>query len=101
MLSTIAPVDMSRSTSAVMKPLVSSAPVATPSPREELARPRLLDAGAELRVLAHRIALLPVGEEEPPQLLMPGEVDAEQLPRLALVPVRAGVHLDRRRDARL
>src|SRR5438445_6284099 len=101
MLSTMSPVEMSRSISAVMKPFVSIAPVATRSPREELARPRLLDARAQHRVLPHWIALVPVGQQQPPKSRVAGEVDAEQLPGLAFVPVGAGVHLHRRGHARL
>src|SRR5438445_13875959 len=57
------------------------------------ARPGLHHAGQQREVLAERVPLELTRQVDVPQTGVPDEVDAEHLPRLALVPVGARVHL--------
>ena len=65
------------------------------------ARPRLHLAREQREVLAQRVALELEREVEVTQRGMTVELDAEHLPRLALVPVGAGVHRHPRLGARV
>lgn len=64
-------------------------------PRLLGSRPGLHDPRREHEVLPQGMALEAVGEEERHQVRVALEADAEHLVRLALVPARARVHVDR------
>src|SRR5437899_7127466 len=56
---------------------------------------------AERRILAQRPALPILGEQDPGEVGMAGELDAVEVEGLALVPVRGGPHARDARDPRV